>query len=313
MPKPDGHDEVDVDAVLGGYDGWLTRQPLAERTRDAYLAQARDFVTWLASSEHGARALSASDVRDWAVRDYKRYVKTTKRWGPASVNQALAAIDNFYRSRGAGRPEVAREELAQTAPRALTEAEQRTFLRFVQASPSERDRAIATVFFYAGLRLSELGALDMTDVALSARRGRVTVRAGKGDAYRDVPLNSPCRTALDEWIAARTKQLIAHAAKGAGERETASEPSALWLSRSGTRMGTRAIDLVIRRLAAEAGLAISAHVLRHTCVTNLIRSGADVVMVAEIAGHRRLDTTRRYSLPSQADKDAALEAVVVET
>jgi integrase/recombinase XerC len=213
VPKPDGHDEVEVDAVLGDYDGWLTRQPLAARTRDAYRAQARDFVTWLAASEHGARALVASDVRDWAVRDYKRYVKATKRWGPASVNQALAAIDNFYRSRGAGRPEVAREELAQTAPRALTEAEQRTFLRFVQASPSERDRAIATVFFYAGLRLSELGALDMTDIALSARRGRVTVRAGKGDAYRDVPLNSPCRTALDEWIAARTRQLIAHAAK----------------------------------------------------------------------------------------------------
>jgi hypothetical protein len=35
--------------------------------------------------------------------------------------------------------------------------------------------------------------------------------------------------------------------------------------------------------------------------------------VAEISGHRRLDTTRRYSLPSQADKDAAVEAVVVET
>jgi len=304
---------VDVDAAVGGYDGWLTRQPLAARTRDAYLAQARDFVTWLAGSEHGARALVASDGRDWAVRDYKRYVKPTKRWGPASVNQALAAIDNFYRSRGAGRPEVVREELAQTAPRALTEAEQRTFLRCVQASPSARDRAIATVFFYAGLRLSELGALEMTDVALSARRGRVTVRAGKGDAYRDVPLNSPCRTALDEWVAARTKQLIAHAAKGAGERETTSQPSALWLSRSGTQMSTRAIDLVIRRLAAEAGLELSAHVLRHTCVTNLIRSGADVVMVAEIAGHRRLDTTRRYSLPSQADKDAALEAVVVET
>ncbi len=45
----------------------------------------------------------------------------------------------------------------------------------------------------------------------------------------------------------------------------------------------------------------------------LIRSGADVVMVAEIAGHRRLDTTRRYSLASEADKDAALEAVLVET
>jgi site-specific recombinase XerD len=308
--EPDGHDdEVDVDAAVGGYDGWLTRQPLSARTRDAYLAQVRDFVTWLAGSEHGARALVDPDVRDWAVRDYKRYVKTTKRWGPASVNQALAAIDNFCRSRGAGRPEVAREELAQTAPRALTEAEQRSFLRFVQASPSARDRAIATVFFYAGLRLSELGALDITDVALSARRGRVTVRAGKGDAYRDVPLNSPCRTALDEWFDARTKQLAARAQGGDRPAQT----SAVWLSRSGTRITTRAIDLVIRRLAAEAGLELSAHVLRHTCVTNLIRSGADVVMVAEIAGHRRLDTTRRYSLPSQADKDAALEAVVVET
>jgi len=312
VPEPEGHDDVDVDAAVGDYDGWLTRQPLAGRTRDAYLAQARDFVTWLAGSEHGARALSYPDVRDWAVRDYKRYVKTTKRWGPASVNQALAAIDNFYRSRGAGRPEVAREELAHTAPRALTEAEQRTFLRFVQASSSARDRAIAAVFFYAGLRLSELAALDMTDVAVTARRGRVTVRAGKGDAYRDVPLNSACRTALDEWFTVRAKQLKALAAGSDGEHAATAKTSALWLSRSGTRMGTRAIDLVIRRLAAEAGLQLSAHVLRHTCVTNLIRSGADVVMVAEIAGHRRLDTTRRYSLPSQADKDAALEAVVVE-
>jgi hypothetical protein len=43
------------------------------------------------------------------------------------------------------------------------------------------------------------------------------------------------------------------------------------------------------------------------------RSGADVVLVAELAGHRRLDTTRRYSLPSEADKDAAVEAVLVDT
>ena len=76
-------------------------------------------------------------------------------------------------------------------------------------------------------------------------------------------------------------------------------------------MTSRAIDQVLRRLAGQAG--VSWRTLRHTCVTNLIRSGADVVLVAEIAGHRRLDTVRRYSLPSQADKDAALEAVVVDT
>jgi integrase/recombinase XerC len=313
VPNAGSHEDVSVDAVLAGYESWLKSQPLAARSREAYLAQVREFVTWLAGSEHGGQALVDSHVRDWAVRDYKRYAKTTKRWAPASVNQALAAIDNFYRSRGAGRPEVAREELAQTAPRALSEAEQRAFLRFAEADPSPRDRAIATVFFYAGLRLSELGALDMTDIAVSARRGRVKIREGKGDAYREVPLNSPCRNALDEWVAARADQLVALAEARGGSGATAPEPSALWLSRSGTRMSTRAIDLVIRRLAADAGLDLSAHILRHTCVTNLVRSGADVVLVAEIAGHRRLDTTRRYSLPSQADKDAALEAVVIET
>ena len=242
------------------------------------------------------------------MRDYKRHVKTARRWAPTSVNQALAAIDYFYRSLGGGRPEVAREELAQAAPRALEEAEQRTFLRIVEASPSARDRAIATVFFYAGLRLSELATLELADVEMSARRGRVKVRAGKGDAYREVPLNSACRKALEEWLAARADQL--DRLGGSGGEDGPAE--ALWLSRSGSPMASRAVDLVIRRLAAEAKLQLSSHVLRHTCVTNLIRSGADAVLVAEIAGHRRLDTTRRYSLPSQADKDAALEAVLVE-
>ena len=165
------------------------------------------------------------------------------------------------------------------------------------------------MFFYTGLRLSELAALDVGDLSISARRGRLRVRSGKGDAYREVPLNSACRTVLDEWARARAGQLAALAELDGGRRET----NALWLSRTGRRISARAVDLVIRRLAKDANLELSAHTLRHTAVTNLIRSGADVVMVAEIAGHRRLDTTRRYSLPSEADKDAALEAVLVDT
>lgn len=302
--------DVDAQALSAAYALWLKRQPLAARTRDAYLAQVRGFVTWLAGSEHGAEALSEPHVRDWAVRDYKRHVKTAKRWGPASVNQALAAIDNFYRSLAAGRPDTPREQLAQVAPRALEETEQRRFLRIVETSPSARDRAMATVFLYAGLRLSELTALDLVDVEMSARRGRLKVRAGKGDAYREVPLNSASRKALDEWVGVRTVQLAAPSEVRASA--STGEP-ALWLSRTGRRMSSRAVDLVVRRLATQAGLELSAHVLRHTFVTNLIRSGADVVLVAELAGHRRLDTTRRYSLPSQADKDAAVELVLVDT
>jgi integrase/recombinase XerC len=137
---------VDVDALLATYREWLGRQALATRSRDAYAAQVARFLGWLVSSQHGARALADPHVRDWAVRDYKRHVKTDAHWAPASVNQALAAIDNFYRSLGAGRPDVPREDLPQLAPRALEEDEQRRFLRAVEASPSPRDRAIATVW-----------------------------------------------------------------------------------------------------------------------------------------------------------------------
>jgi integrase/recombinase XerC len=203
---------------------------------------------------------------------------------------------------------VKREELARLAPRSLAGPEQRRFLRAVQACPSARDRAIGTVFFYTGLRLGELTDLDVADLSMSARRGKLRVRSGKGDAYREVPLNSACRASLDEWLKARAAQLAGLGEEGGPRAGT----EALWLSRAGGPMSARAVDLAVRRLAAEAGLQLSAHTLRHTALTNLVRSGADVVMVAEIGGHRRLDTVRRYSLPSEADKDAALEAVLVE-
>ncbi len=296
---------VDADAVLAAYRQWLERQPLAGRSREAYLAQVGGFVTWLAGSEHGTAALSDPSVRDWAVRDYKRHVKVARRWAPTSVNQALAAIDNFYRSLTMGRP----TSPARSCPRwrrVLEEGDQRRFLRVVEASASARDRAMATLFFYGGLRLSELADLEMGDVEMSSRRGQIKIRAGKGHAYREVPLNSACRKAVGEWLTERATLLSGSADGGGGV-------SALWLSRTGTAMTSRAVDLVIRRFAVAADLDLSAHVLRHTFVTNLIRSGADVVLVAELAGHRRLDTTRRYSLPSQADKDAAVEAVLVET
>ena len=72
--------------------------------------------------------------------------------------------------------------------------------------------------------------------------------------------------------------------------------------------------MIVRKLGEEANLdrPLAAHVLRHTCVTNLVRAGADLVLVAEIAGHKRLETTRRYSLPSADDREAAMEGIRVD-
>ncbi len=292
---------TDLVAQLAGYETWLEGQPLAASTRRAYRGHARRFVGFLASwPGEGGNPLTDAHARDYAVRDFKSYLKTVRRAKPASVSLALAAVDHFYRYLGAGRPDVRREELAQAAPRALSPEELRRFLRAVERCGSSRDQAIALLLVNTALRIGECAALDVDDIAVSARKGIVVVREGKGDAYREVPLNVEVRGALDTWTAVRRKQL-----DGSAER-------ALFVSRKGARLSTRSIDLVVRALAREADLVLSAHTLRHTCLTRLVRGGADVVLVAELAGHRRLETTRRYSLPSQADRQDAMERLRLE-
>lgn len=110
------------------------------------------------------------------------------------------------------------------------------------------------------------------------------MRSGKGDQFREVSLNRPVREALDAWLPLRRER----AAPG---------EAALFVGPKEQRLSPRAIDTVVRSTARRGGLELSAHALRRTCVTNLVRAGNDIVLVAELAGHRRLETTRRYSYP----------------
>jgi site-specific recombinase XerD len=299
--RPAGFEER-LQRMVGDYEGWLDRQPLSANTGRTYRTRVRGFLQYLAATpaEYGD-PLADSCARDYAARDYKRHLKTVAKAKPSSVNLSLAAIDNFYRFLGMGKPDVAREDLPGVAPGSLAPEEQKRFLRAVERSDSPRDRAMARVLFFAGIRVSELVGLDSTDVSISARKGRVVVRSGKGDAYREVALNSEAREALERWLAER-------------EGYPNTENTAVFLNYRGGRLSSRAVNMVVRRLGEDAGIEkpVSAHVLRHTCMTNLVRAGNDLVMVAEIAGHRRLETTRRYSLPSEADREAAMEGIRVE-
>ena len=180
------------------------------------------------------------------MRDYKRHLKAVERWKPASVNLALAALTRSIRSSGSGRPVVRREDLPAHAPRALTEEQQRRLLRMAERA-SARDRAIVVVLLYTGLRLAELVGLDVDDVKVSARKGIVVVRSGKGDAYREVPLNALVRQVLEEWLAERKTKA------GEGER-------ALFVGRGGRRLSKRSVDDVVRGLGEDAGVKLSAHV-----------------------------------------------------
>jgi integrase/recombinase XerC len=228
------------------------------------------------------------------------FLKTMRRAKPRTVNLSLAAIDHFYEFLGLGKPTVRREELPQQAPGALSPEDQKRFLRAVERTASSRDQALALLLFYTGIRIGECAALDVDDLLLSARRGQVIVRSGKGDSYREIPLNSQVRPALKAWLQERRQQL------------PLVDTLALFLNRQGQRLSSRSIDLVLRRVGEEAGLTLSAHTLRHTCLTALVRQGTDLMLVAEIAGHKRLESTRRYCLPSAQDREAAMDKLQID-
>jgi site-specific recombinase XerD len=115
-----------------------------------------------------------------------------------------------------------------------------------------------------------------------------------------VQLNAEVREVLIVWLKERAK------------RFSHTLDPALYLNLKGKRLSPRAIDLIFLQMGTDAHLELSANVLRHTCLTNLVRRGNDLVLVAEIAGHKRLETTRRYSMPSAEERQEAMEGLRME-
>lgn len=87
-------------AVLEEYAAALKTAPLSDQTRRTYASKARQFLAWLAVADVDGDPLDTTAVRDWAVRDYRTHLQTVLKRKPATVNNALAAVDDFYIRRG---------------------------------------------------------------------------------------------------------------------------------------------------------------------------------------------------------------------
>ncbi|MFI7106029.1 tyrosine-type recombinase/integrase [Nonomuraea sp. NPDC050227] len=297
-------------AVLADYTAALERAPLADSTKTKYTSRLRGYLDWLAVQADAA-ALDGDPLTDavaaaGAVRDFRRHLKDGRR-APNTIDAYLSAIDDFYARRGLGKPQTQRErDSRRTAPRVLDARRARRYVRHVQLTASPRDKAVALLPYYAGLRISEVVGLDLTDVRLSARTGELRIRGqGRdGGKIRLLPVHPDLRQALTDWLATRAGW------KGAGTHP------ALFLNQRGGRLSDRAARDIITGLGDAVGLGedptepFSSHVLRHTFATQLIRHGTDPVLVADLLGHGSLDTTRRYGLPTEADKAAALNALI---
>jgi integrase/recombinase XerC len=147
-----------------------------------------------------------------------------------------------------------------------------------------RDRAILETLYSAGLRVSELTGLNVTDLDLAD--GIATVR-GKGRRERLALIGGPAQAAIQAWLNAR--------AALAGPRVD-SQP-ALFLNKNRTRLTSRSVGRLLEKYLKQAGLdpRTSPHTLRHSFATHLLDAGADIRSVQELLGHRSLGTTQIYT------------------
>jgi site-specific recombinase XerD len=271
-------------------------EPRPARRPCGCASKVRQYLAWLASTEFDGDPLGSAAGRDWAVRDYRGHLQTALKRRPATVNNALAAVDDLYIRRGLGPTSAKRAEIPAAAPRALSKRAQIRYLRAVQACSSPRDRALALVPFYAGARIAETVALDLDDVQLSARKGVLRIY-GKGQRVREIPIHPQLRKRLTDWLDERHDWL------------GAKDSPALFLNQRGGRLSARGAHHVITGIAARAGLEdnVTAHVLRHSFATTLVRGGTDLIIAAELLGHARLETTRVYTRPSAEDRSKAVD------
>jgi site-specific recombinase XerD len=167
----------------------------------------------------------------------------------------------------------------------------------VQGCRSPRDEALALIPFYAGARIAETVALDVDDVRLSARKGILRIY-GKGERVREVPIHPELRKALSDWLEERR------------DWPGAKDGPALFLNQRGHRLSAKGAHDVITGIADRGGLDdhVTAHVLRHSFATTLVRGGTDLVIAAELLGHARLETTRVYTRPTAEDRSSRQSA-----
>ena len=181
-------------------------------------------------------------------------------------------------------------KLIKSLPRYLSLNESVQLLNSVDGANRERDFCILTLFLNCGLRISELVALNISDISADSLRV-----FGKGGKERIVYLNSACTEAINDYLEIR--------------KNTAANTPALFISTRRERISKSTVHNLVKKHISAAGLdstKYSAHKLRHTAATLMLQSGVDVRTLQELLGHEHLNTTQIYThVESDSLRDAA--------
>ncbi|MGE5225360.1 MAG: site-specific tyrosine recombinase XerD [Planctomycetaceae bacterium] len=281
--------------AVGRYlDHLLVERGLSEHTRRAYGRDLRRYVGFLASrgiSEPGE--VDAAAVRSFVASvSASTHGEDERPYAAASVARALSSVRSFHRfllREGIVEADPAAGVVRPKLPRALphplgVEEVERLLGSPDQTAAGLRDRAILELLYGAGLRVSELTALDVDDVDLEDGFVRVL---GKGGKEREVPLGRFGCDAVGAYLARARPAFTGPATRGA-----------CFLNTRGGRLTRQSVAKIVDRAARAAGIArrVSPHDLRHSFATHLLDGGADVRVVQELLGHASVATTQIYTL-----------------
>lgn len=148
----------------------------------------------------------------------------------------------------------------------------------------ERNKAIIEMLYGCGLRVSELVNLKISD--LFDNEGFIKV-TGKGNKERLVPIGSQALKQVHTYL----HHIRSHQQPAKGFEDI------LFLNRNGRKLSREMIFMILRALAAGAGIrkTIGPHTLRHSFATHLVEGGADLRAVQEMLGHASITTTEIYT------------------
>jgi integrase/recombinase XerC len=227
--------------------------------------------------------LDSQHVRTFAAAEFRR------GQSPRTIQRRLSAVRsfcNFLQREGVLNANPALDVQAPKAkkrlPKTLDADQMNRLLSFrTDEQLGVRDKAIMELFYSSGLRLSELTALDLSDIDLRDRTVRVT---GKGNKTRIVPVGRYAAEALSRWLRER-----------AAMADLGTE--ALFVGKGGRRLGARAVQVRIARWAKHQGLGVHLHphMFRHSFASHLLESSQDLRGVQELLGHANISTTQVYT------------------
>lgn len=221
-------------------------------------------VRWLLTQSH-KQGLSAKSIglRLVALRQFLAFLV---RQGVLRVNAAV----------GIKAPKVSKH-----LPKNIEAEQVAQLLNMESDQPQDlRDLAMMELTYSAGLRLSELQGLDLTDMDLYERKVKVL---GKGSKERIVPIGSKAVLALQKWLAVR------------GQFNPCD--NALFLNQRGKRLSPRSIQLIMQKWGKKQALDshLHPHKLRHSFATHMLEASQDLRAVQELLGHSNLATTQIYT------------------